>query len=57
MGMGAKPTDTVRSLINQVRRREEKVGAVDEASPAPEAEATVEAEPIGEVSPEKEAES
>ena len=51
IGLGAKPTDTVRSLINQARRREEKVGAVDEASPAPEAEATAE------VSPEKEAES
>ncbi len=57
MGLGAKPTDTVRSLINQARRREEKVGAVAEASPSPEAEATVEAEPTAEVSPEKEAES
>lgn len=56
MGLGAKPTDTVRSLINQERRREEEdeAAAAVDGTGAPQAEATAEAEPTAETSPEKE---
>ena len=57
MGMGATPTDTVRSLINRERRRREEVEAAAEASTEPKAEAVAEAEPTGETSPGEEAES
>lgn len=54
IGLGAKPTDTVRSLINQVRRREEEDEAAVDGTAAQEVEATTEAEPIAEASQGKE---
>ena len=57
IGMGAKPTDTVRSLINRMRRREEALEAAAETSAEPEANETAQAEPTGDASPGEEAES
>ena len=54
IGLGAKPTDTVRSLINQVRRREEEDEAAVDGTATQEVEATTEAEPIAEASQGKE---
>ncbi len=43
MGVGAKPSDTVRTMINRIRRRQEELGETEEK---PAAKAEVAPEPV-----------
>ncbi len=59
VGVGAKPTDTVRSLINKARREpaEEEAPVAEEVAAPVEAEAVAEEAPAVEEAPEKVAEA